>query len=190
MAAVAETAALQFLAAHLASNRACVSGSMLLRVLHQLAAVQGLAPAASTDMTAAEREAVFCDVVSAAGSTLNPVDQQQVSCLAHDWCWLAMLSGMRAPVRSVGERLCSDIALQAIFLARRVSFKQAEARVRHTEGLHAEALACLAGDLRSAHVYWATTLTGYCSALPWLHVRAGTLQQPLSTSGTCWPTRR
>jgi len=104
--AEAETAALQFLAAHLASNRAVASGGVLLRVLrHLAAAAPGPAPAPAptsarasstatgmaaahptitgtspgADMSLAEREAVFCDVVSAAGASMSPPDQQQVS---------------------------------------------------------------------------------------------------------------
>lgn len=38
--------------------------------------------------------------------------------------------------------------LQALYLARRAGFLRAEARVRHAEGLHSEALACLARDAR------------------------------------------
>ena len=74
-APAAETAALQFLAAHLAANRAVASGGILLRVLQHLAAIGATAAA---DMLPAEREAVFCDVVTAAGSSMRPPDLQQV----------------------------------------------------------------------------------------------------------------
>lgn len=89
----AETAALQFLAAHLASNRSVVSGSVLLRVLQHLAApgggAAGSAPGStpgsvpsSAAMLEDEREAVFCDIVSAAGSSMGPPDHQQAMFLA------------------------------------------------------------------------------------------------------------
>ena len=38
--------------------------------------------------------------------------------------------------------------MQVLYLARRAGFLRAEARVRHAEGLHGEALACLARDTR------------------------------------------
>lgn len=68
----AETAALQLLAAHLAAGRAVVSGGVLLRVLRHLAAAPG------ADMSREEREAVFCDVVAAAGIGMSAADRQQV----------------------------------------------------------------------------------------------------------------
>jgi hypothetical protein len=71
----AEAAALAFLAAHLAANRASASGDMLLRVLRHLSAPSS---DASSGMGAAEREAVFTDVVSAAGGGMSPADRQQV----------------------------------------------------------------------------------------------------------------
>lgn len=55
---------------------------------------------------------------------------------------------------AVGAILHSDFSasefwcLQALYLARRAGFLRAEARVRHAEGLHSEALACLARDAR------------------------------------------
>ncbi|KAL4426026.1 hypothetical protein ABPG75_010042 [Micractinium tetrahymenae] len=113
-AGAAQTAALQFLAAHLASNRASVSGGVLLRVLQHLAAPsEPTASGRGGGMLPAQCEAVFCDVVSAAGAGMSVPDQQQ-----------------------------------AVFLAQRAGFLQAEARVRHAEGRHADALACLARDAR------------------------------------------
>ncbi|KAL4418863.1 hypothetical protein ABPG77_002930, partial [Micractinium sp. CCAP 211/92] len=112
-AGAAETAALHFLATHLASNRAAVPGGMLLRVLGHLAEAPAAAAGGAGGMPPARREAVFCDVVSSAGAGMSVPDQQQ-----------------------------------AIYLARRAGFLQAEARVRHAEGRHADALACLARDAR------------------------------------------
>lgn len=77
-AAGRETAALRFLAAHLASNRAVVRSAVLLRVLGHLAQPPAVAAAASGDMRADEREAVFCDVITAAAAGLGPADRQQV----------------------------------------------------------------------------------------------------------------
>lgn len=85
-AAGGETEALRFLAAHLASNRAAVPGGVLLRVLGHLAAAPSAPGAAggggegsdASDMSAAQREAVFCDVVSAAGAGLGAADREQV----------------------------------------------------------------------------------------------------------------
>lgn len=77
-AASGETAALRFLAAHLASNRAVVSGAVLLRVLGHLAQPTAAGAACPGDMTADEREAVFCDVIAAAAGGLGPTDRQQV----------------------------------------------------------------------------------------------------------------
>lgn len=75
----AQTAALHFLATHLASNRAAVSGAVLLRVLEHLAAPPAPGAAARAGgMSPAQREAVFCDVVSAAGAGMSVPDQQQV----------------------------------------------------------------------------------------------------------------
>lgn len=74
-----QAAALHFLAAHLASNRAAVSGRVLLRVLDHLAAPSRPAAAGMAgSMSPAQREAVFCDVVSAAGAGMSVPDQQQV----------------------------------------------------------------------------------------------------------------
>lgn len=73
-----ETAALRFLAAHLASNRAVVSGAVLLRVLGHLAQPTAAGAASPGDMPADEREAVFCDVIAAAAGGLGPADRQQV----------------------------------------------------------------------------------------------------------------
>ncbi|KAL4853636.1 Vacuolar protein sorting-associated protein 8 [Chlorella vulgaris] len=81
--AAAETAALQFLATHLASNRACVSGAMLLRVLRYLAAPAiAHSPSLPGGLSPAERESVFCDVVAAAGGSMSTGDQQQAIFLA------------------------------------------------------------------------------------------------------------
>ena len=152
-APAAETAALQFLAAHLAANRAVVSGGMLLRVLQHLAATG--APAA--DMPPAEREAVFCDVVAAAGSSMGPADLQQARELRQQGRRLLLppgplrrlAAGSAVAPRNTVVQACPPV-LQAIFLAMRVGFLQAEARVRHAEGVQAEALACLARDSRCA----------------------------------------
>lgn len=155
-AAAPQTAALQFLAAHLASNRAVVSGGVLLCVLQHLAAP------AVVDMSAAGREAVFCDVVSSAGSGMSPADHQQVGALkgggaVGGTCW-GRAAGLcctshQPPTATRVPHLsrASPTPLppkQAIFLARRAGFLQAEARVRHAEGAHAQALACLARDTR------------------------------------------
>jgi hypothetical protein len=88
--AAAETAALQFLATHLASNRACVSGAMLLRVLRYLAAPAAAhSPSLPGGLNPAERESVFCDVVAAAGGSMSTGDQQQVGArvAAGKRCW-------------------------------------------------------------------------------------------------------
>ena len=91
---MAETAALQFLATHLASNRACVSGGMLLRVLRHLAAPPPDGTGTAGDMCEEEREAVFCDVVSAAGSSMTPVDQQQVGAAHKLVCLIARAAAL------------------------------------------------------------------------------------------------
>ena len=91
-APAAETSALQFLAAHLAANRAVVSGGVLLRVLQHLAATG--APAA--DMSPAEREAVFCDVVAADGSRMGPADLQQVRESRQQGCCLLLAASGQA----------------------------------------------------------------------------------------------
>lgn len=77
-----EAAALAFLAAHLAANRASASGGMLLRVLRHLAAPPA-SGSASGGMGAAEREAVFTDIVSAAGGGMSTVDRQQARTWQH-----------------------------------------------------------------------------------------------------------
>lgn len=80
----AETTALQFVAAHLAANRAVVPPSIVMRVLDHLAApaqppgAAGGGSGGSNAQRAVWREGVFRDVVTHALGALSEVDRQQV----------------------------------------------------------------------------------------------------------------
>ncbi|GAB4818305.1 hypothetical protein N2152v2_005351 [Parachlorella kessleri] len=113
--ASAETVALQFVADHLASNRAVVPPSIVMRILSHLAAPAQQAQQGQQQQQA-QREGVFGDVVTHAFSSLGDVDRQE-----------------------------------AVWLARRGGFLQAEARIRNLEGGQGEALACLVRDTRHPH---------------------------------------
>lgn len=153
-AAGSETAAMRFLAAHLASNRAVVPSAVLLRVLGHLARPSAVAAAAAGDMQADEREAVFCDVIAAAAGGLGPADRQQVRgraicevvfCVSASYMYQPTVAATAASHQPHAHLLSR---MQALYLARQAGFLQAEARVRHAEGLRGEALACLARDAR------------------------------------------
>ena len=205
---------LQFVADHLASNRAVVPPSIVMRILAHLAAepAQHAQHAQQAQQEAAQREDVFRDVITHAAAALGAVERQEVGCGAgccrgcsvqggaHRSCArpdvaLSLLSRRLARPLSAGfagHSLPPSLHLftphqaappspalswappQAVWLARRAGYLQAEARMRELEGAHGEALACLTRDRRCGRARLRTCVHGR-------FVRAGVLA-PLQTT--------